>query len=61
MNTCCRSSSFAPIYQPVQSFAYSQDRLKLPDTIRGIEMATPVDHGHRGQVGCSGAGNGCCG
>lgn len=31
---------FAPIYQPTQSFAYSQTRLKLPDTIRGIKMAT---------------------
>jgi peptide/nickel transport system substrate-binding protein len=31
---------FAPIYQPTQSFAYSQARLKVPDTIRGIKMAT---------------------
>lgn len=31
---------FAPIYQPTQSFAYSQNRLKLPDTIRGIKLAT---------------------
>ena len=31
---------FAPIYQPTQSFAYSQARLKLPDTIRGIKIAT---------------------
>ena len=31
---------FAPIYQPTQSFAYSQTRLKLPDTIRGIKLAT---------------------
>jgi peptide/nickel transport system substrate-binding protein len=31
---------FAPIYQPSQSFAYSQTRLKVPDTIRGIKMAT---------------------
>ncbi len=31
---------FAPIYQPAQSFAYSQTRLKLPDTIRGIKLAT---------------------
>ena len=31
---------FAPIYQPTQSFAYSEARLKLPDTIRGIKMAT---------------------
>ncbi|WP_394790204.1 ABC transporter substrate-binding protein [Rhodoferax sp.] len=31
---------FAPIYQPPQSFAYSQTRLKLPDTIRGIKLAT---------------------
>jgi peptide/nickel transport system substrate-binding protein len=30
----------APIYQPTQSFAYSQTRLKLPETIRGIKMAT---------------------
>jgi peptide/nickel transport system substrate-binding protein len=30
---------FAPIYQPVQSFAYSQSRLKMPDTIRGIKLA----------------------
>jgi peptide/nickel transport system substrate-binding protein len=32
--------AFAPIYQPTQSFAYSQVRLKMPDTIRGIKMAT---------------------
>ena len=31
---------FAPIYQPTQNFAYSQARLKLPDTIRGIKLAT---------------------
>jgi peptide/nickel transport system substrate-binding protein len=31
---------FAPIYQPTQSFAYSETRLKLPETIRGIKMAT---------------------
>ena len=31
---------FAPIYQPTQSFAYSTTRLKLPDTIRGIKLAT---------------------
>lgn len=31
---------FAPIYQPTQSFAYSQTRLKLPDSIRGIKLAT---------------------
>lgn len=31
---------FAPIYQPTQSFAYSQTRLKVPDTIRGIKIAT---------------------
>jgi peptide/nickel transport system substrate-binding protein len=31
---------FAPIYQPTQSFAYNQTRLKLPDTIRGIKLAT---------------------
>ena len=30
---------FAPIYQPSQSFAYSQTRLKMPDTIHGIKMA----------------------
>lgn len=30
---------FAPIYQPTQSFAYSANRLKLPDTIRGIRFA----------------------
>jgi peptide/nickel transport system substrate-binding protein len=31
---------FAPIYQPTQSFAYSTTRLKMPDTIRGIKLAT---------------------
>ena len=31
---------FAPIYQPTQSFAYSTTRLKLPDSIRGIKLAT---------------------
>jgi len=31
---------FAPIYQPTQSFAYSQARLKVPEKIRGIKMAT---------------------
>lgn len=31
---------FAPIYQPTQSFAYSSTRLKMPDTIRGIKLAT---------------------
>lgn len=30
---------FAPIYQPTQSFAYSDARLKLPETIRGIRFA----------------------
>lgn len=29
---------FSPIYQPAQSFAYSQVRLKLPDTIRGMKL-----------------------
>jgi len=31
---------FAPIYQPTQSFAYSTTRLKMPDNIRGIKLAT---------------------
>lgn len=31
---------FAPIYQPTQSFAYSQTRLSVPDKIRGMKMAT---------------------
>ena len=33
-------TSTATFEQPTQSFAYSQTSLKLPDTIRGIKMAT---------------------
>lgn len=29
---------FAPIYQPVQSLAYNQARLKLPETVRGSQF-----------------------
>lgn len=29
---------YAPIYQPTQTFAFSQTRLSVPDTVRGIRM-----------------------
>jgi peptide/nickel transport system substrate-binding protein len=32
---------FAPIYQPVQNIGYSKERLKLPETIRGTQIASP--------------------
>jgi peptide/nickel transport system substrate-binding protein len=30
---------FAPIYQPTQSFAFSESRLKMPEKIRGVRFA----------------------
>jgi peptide/nickel transport system substrate-binding protein len=30
---------FSPIYQPIQSFAYSEARLKMPETVRGVRFA----------------------
>ena len=29
---------YAPIYQPIQSFAYSETRLSMPDSVRGIRF-----------------------
>jgi peptide/nickel transport system substrate-binding protein len=30
---------FAPIYQPIQTLAYSEARLKMPETVRGVRFA----------------------
>jgi peptide/nickel transport system substrate-binding protein len=29
---------YAPIYQPTQSFAYSESRLSMPESVRGIRL-----------------------